>query len=290
MEFQKTIKKVVYFSGISLHVGDQAAISFHPAEPNTGVVFVRTDLDPRPSVHAKLENVTGVTRGTTIEENGVKVHTIEHVLAALMGCGIDNLIIEMNASEPPVGDGSALPFVEMIQAAGVQEQRVPKTYFDLLEPVWHEENGASIVALPYAGFRVSYILSYKDTKLKDQYMSLVIDQNSFKREIAPSRTFCFYNEVEYLMEQGLIKGGSLDNAVVVGKDAIFSKEKLRFPDECVRHKILDVMGDIFLLGSSLRAHLIAVKTGHSMNFQMTKRLYQLCRLSIEGKKEQTSKT
>ncbi|MDP3981570.1 MAG: UDP-3-O-acyl-N-acetylglucosamine deacetylase, partial [Chlamydiota bacterium] len=152
---------------------------------------------------------------------------------------------------------------------------VPKSYFQLKEPIWYEENGASIVALPYPELKISYVLSYKDTKLKDQYMSLVIDQETFKREIAPARTFCFYNEVEYLMEQGLIKGGSLDNAVVVGKDAIFSKEKLRYADECVRHKILDVMGDIYLLGHSLKANLIAVKTGHSMNFQMTKRLYEI---------------
>lgn len=261
------------YAGIALHTGDKARIAFHPAPGNYGIEFIRTDLPQHPRVKATLHNVTGVTRGTTIEENGVKVHTVEHVLAALMGFGIDNLIIEMDASEPPVGDGSSLPFVDMIRSAQVQDLKEPKPCFRLLRPVYYEEKDATLVALPYDGFKISYTLSYKNTHVKDQFFALEINEKSFIDEIAPCRTFCFYEEVAYLMDQGLIKGGSLDNAVVVGRDAIFSKERLRFRDECVRHKILDLMGDLYLLGRPLRAHLIAIKSGHAVNFQLAKRLY-----------------
>jgi UDP-3-O-acyl N-acetylglucosamine deacetylase len=269
---QRTIKKKISYAGIALHTGNKAKISFQPAPADYGVEFVRADLPNRPRVKASLHNVTGVTRGTTIEQNGVKVHTVEHVLAALMGCGIDNLIIEMDASEPPVGDGSSLPFVEMITEAGIEEQAPSKQCLRLGRPVYYDEKDVSLVAIPYDGFKVSFMLSYKDTLLKDQFYTLDINEKSFIDEIAPCRTFCFYHEVEYLMQQGLIKGGSLDNAVVVGKDAIFSKERLRFPDECVRHKILDLMGDLYLLGKPVKAHIIAIKAGHAMNFQFAKRL------------------
>jgi UDP-3-O-acyl N-acetylglucosamine deacetylase len=269
---QRTIKKKSSYSSIALHTGENAKISFLPAPADYGIEFVRLDLPHKPRVKAALANVTGVTRGTTIEQNGVKVHTVEHVLAALMGYGIDNLIIEMDASEPPVGDGSSLPFVEMIQTSGIEEQPHPKQCFRLLKPVYYEENDVSLVAIPYSGFKISFTLSYKDTQIKDQFYSLDITEKSFVEQIAPCRTFCFYDEVAYLMEKGLIKGGSLDNAVVVGKDAIFSKERLRFPDECVRHKILDLMGDLYLLGRPLLAHVMAIKSGHGMNFQFAKRL------------------
>ncbi|MBI1871076.1 MAG: UDP-3-O-[3-hydroxymyristoyl] N-acetylglucosamine deacetylase [Chlamydiae bacterium] len=269
---QKTIKKKVSYSGIALHTGNKTRVSFLPAPHNYGIEFVRIDLANRPVVKAKLENVTGVTRGTTIEENGVKVHTVEHVLAALMGCGIDNLIIEMEANEPPVADGSSLAFVEMIKEAGIQEQSSPKKSLKLMRPIYYEEGGASLVALPYEGCRISFTLSYKDTRIKDQYYTVEVNEENFIKEIAPCRTFCFYHEVEYLMKEGLIKGGSLDNAVVVGRDAIFSKEKLRFPDECVRHKILDIIGDLYLLGKPFKAHVIAIKSGHAMNFEFAKRL------------------
>ena len=272
IKYQRTIKKKTSYAGIALHTGNKTKISFQPAPPDHGVEFVRADLSHRPSVKASLHNVTGVTRGTTIEKNGVKVHTVEHVLAALMGYGIDNLIIEMDASEPPVGDGSSLPFVEMIKDAEIQEQSQPKQCLRLSRPVFYEEKDVSLVAIPYNGFKISFTLSYKESLLKDQFYTLDINEKSFIDEIAPCRTFCFYHEVEYLMQQGLIKGGSLDNAVVVGRDAIFSKEKLRFQDECVRHKILDLMGDLYLLGSPLKAHILAIKSGHAMNFQFAKRL------------------
>lgn len=274
IEYQRTLKKRVSYSGIALHTGDKTKISFLPAPPNYGIEFVRTDLPKKPIVKASLKNVTGVTRGTTIEQDGAKVHTVEHVLATLMGFGIDDLIIEMDASEPPVGDGSSLPFVEMVRAAGLQNQPSPRQYYRLTRPVYYEEDDATLIALPYDGFKISFTLSYKDTQLKDQFYSLNINEKNFIEQIASCRTFCFYHEVAYLMEKGLIKGGSLDNAVVVGRDAIFSKEKLRFSEECVRHKILDVMGDLYLLCKPIKAHIIAIKSGHSMNFQLAKRILE----------------
>ncbi|MBI1882629.1 MAG: UDP-3-O-[3-hydroxymyristoyl] N-acetylglucosamine deacetylase [Chlamydiae bacterium] len=272
MPFQKTISKKVSYSGIALHTGNKTRITFLPAPPNTGIEFVRMDLPERPVVKARLSNVTGVTRGTTIEEKGVKVHTVEHVLAALMGCGIDNLLIEMEANEPPVGDGSSLAFVEMIRSSGIEEQASLKTCLRLSRPVYYEEGDASLVAIPSESCRISFTLSYKDSKIKDQFYTVEVNEENFISQIAPCRTFCFYHEVEYLMKQGLIKGGSLDNAVVVGKDAIFSKESLRFPDECVRHKVLDLMGDLYLLGKPFKAHVMAIKSGHAMNFEFAKRL------------------
>lgn len=278
---QRTIKKKVHYAGVALHTGNNTRITFLPAPPDYGIEFIRTDLSHKPTVRASLDNVTGLTRGTTIEYKGAKVHTVEHVLSALMGLGVDNLIIEMDASEPPVADGSALAFVEMIQSAGIEEQERPKKYFKVPKAVYYEEQDVSLVAIPYDGFKISYMLSYKETRLKDQFFTLDVNETSFISEIAPCRTFCFYHEVEYLMEQGLIKGGSLDNAVVIGKDAIFSKEKLRFADECVRHKILDLIGDLSLLGRPLRAHVVAIKAGHAMNFQFAKKLAEL--MDAEGR-------
>ncbi len=275
---QRTIKKRASYAGIALHTGNKAKITFLPAPVDYGIEFVRTDLPNRPAVKASLKHVVGLTRGTTIESQGVKIYTVEHVLAALMGLGIENLIIEMDANEPPVGDGSSLPFVEMIQGAGIEDLAAPKQYYRLLKPVYYEEKDVTLVAIPYDGFKISFSLSYKETMLKDQFYTLDIDEKSFISQISPCRTFCFYHEVEYLMDQGLIKGGSLDNAVVVGKDAIFSKEKLRFPDECVRHKILDLMGDLYLLGHPLKAHILAIKSGHAMNYQLTKRVLEAVRL------------
>lgn len=269
---QRTLKKAVSFEGIALHTGDKAKITFRPAPQDSGVSFLRRDLEGAPSIPAHLSHVISVARGTTIGNGRVKVHTVEHVLASLMGFGIDNLVIEMDASEPPLGDGSALPFVEMIKAAGIEELPAPKKIFQLEEPIFLEEENVNLIALPCDVFRVSFVLSYKNTILKDQYHSFTIDPKTFEKEIAPSRTFGFYEEVEDLMKRGLIKGGSLDNAVVIVKDAILCKEKLRFEDEFVRHKILDIIGDLFLIGKFIKAHVIAVKSGHEMNIELAKQI------------------
>lgn len=286
MENQRTIDKEVSFSGIALHTGNEAVIVFKPSGPDTGVRFVRTDLPDKPVVHAHVKNIADVVRGTNIKEGGVKIHTVEHLLAALLGLGIDNVVVEMNASEPPVGDGSAMQFLEIIRSAGVKEQDSPRKVCYLRETIWVKDNGSMIVALPSDKLTVSCTIAFDHEEVRAQYITLPINGEVFEKEIAPARTFCFYHEVEQLMDQGLIKGGSLDNAVVIGNDAIFSKEQLRFKDEFVRHKILDFMGDISLIGRRLNAHIIAIKPGHNLNIKLAKILYE----TIIKKEEEMEKS
>ncbi|MDX9703553.1 MAG: UDP-3-O-acyl-N-acetylglucosamine deacetylase [Candidatus Auribacterota bacterium] len=273
MRSQKTIRKKATLSGIGVHTGNTVELVIHPAEINTGIRFVRSDLPDKPEVKADINNVVGFTRGTTIAENGAKVHTVEHILAAINAFGITNAILQLNSNEPPVDDGSSLTFVQVLQEAGIEEQDAVIDVFQPQEPIYVRDNDIILVVLPYDGFRISYTVSFTHPSLKAQYLSLDITRDSFISEIAPSRTFCFYREVEALMDQGLIKGGSLDNAVVIGDNAIFSKEKLRFHNEFVRHKILDLIGDTYLLGVPLSAHIIAVKSGHATNLKLTKALY-----------------
>ena len=272
MERQRTIAGEARYFGIGVHTGSKTTITFKPAPPNTGIRFVRVDLPGRPSIAAAVEHVVGVERGTVLGVDGVRIHTVEHVLAAFLGLGIDNLIVEMDASEPPVGDGSAIPFVRMIKSVGVVEQDGSRESIELSRPIWAMKNGANIVVIPRGPFRISCTVSFPAEGFHDQFLSLTIDEDTFEKEIAPCRTFCFYHEVEELMNKGLIKGGSLDNAVVIGDGAIFSKERLRFRDEFVRHKILDLMGDLYLLGNRIRGHVIAIRSGHDLNVKLVKQL------------------
>ncbi|MCD6460777.1 UDP-3-O-[3-hydroxymyristoyl] N-acetylglucosamine deacetylase [bacterium] len=274
MRQQRTFKKKAGISGIGVHTGNRVELVFTPAPPNCGIKFIRVDLPGKPEVRADINNVISYQRGTTIGENGADVHTVEHVLAALSGFGITNAIIEINSNEPPVDDGSSLSFINLIKQAGVIDQPEKIDVFKPQEPIYVRENEVILVVLPYDGFKISYTVSFSHPKLKDQYLSLDITQDSFLNEIACSRTFCFYSDVAALMDQGLIKGGSLDNAVVIGDDAIFSKEKLRFHNEFVRHKILDLIGDTYLLGLPLKCHIIAIKSGHAANLKLTRKLYQ----------------
>lgn len=285
MEYQKTIAKEVSFSGIALHTGEEASIVFKPASPNTGIKFIRTDLPGNPQIDAHIRNIVDVVRGTNIGNGDVKIYTVEHLLATFLGLGIDNAIIQMNASEPPVGDGSGLPFVDMIKSAGITVQDVPKRICRLKQPIWVGDNGSYIIALPSDRLLVSCTISFDHPEVKAQYITLEINEEVFQKEIAPARTFCFYHEVEELMDQGLIRGGSLDNAVVIGDDAIFSKEQLRFKDEFVRHKILDLLGDISLVGRAIRAHIICIRPGHNINIKLAKRLYE----SVIKKEEDASR-
>jgi UDP-3-O-[3-hydroxymyristoyl] N-acetylglucosamine deacetylase/3-hydroxyacyl-[acyl-carrier-protein] dehydratase len=273
MDNQKTIAKEVNFSGIALHTGNEASIIFKPAPVNTGVKFIRTDLPERPVIHAHVNNVSNVVRGTNIKEGDAKIHTVEHLLAAVAGLGIDNLIVEMNANEPPVGDGSSLQFVEVLKSAGVTLQDVPKKICYLKEPILISDSGSMIAAFPSEKLTISCTIAFDHPEVKAQYLTITIDEGVFEKELASARTFCFYHEVEALMDQGLIKGGSLDNAVVIGDEAIFSKEQLRFKDEFVRHKILDLIGDLSLMGRSLKANIIAIKPGHSLNIKLAKKIF-----------------
>lgn len=273
MEKQKTIKTPVQYSGIGLHTGSQTIMTFKPAEPNTGVRFVRVDVNPPVEVKVDVEHVVDTVRGTTLGINEIRVHTVEHVLAALAGLGIDNLIIELDANEPPVGDGSAVPFVDILNKAGVVEQDVPRRFFTVQEPVWLTlDNGTQLVVLPDKDFRITYTVDYNHPFLKSQYGTFAIFDGVFEREIAPARTFCFDSEVDMLKGQGLIRGGSKDNAVVISEKGILNDEALRFENEFVRHKILDLIGDLYLLGQPIKGHLVAVKSGHTSNVALVRKL------------------
>lgn len=287
---QRTIKNSVRYSGIGLHTGNQTTLEFKPALPDTGIRFVRTDLNPPVEIKADVDHVVDTVRGTTIGTDNVIVHTVEHVLAAVAGLGIDNLIIELNANEPPVGDGSSIPFVETLRQAVVIDQDVPKKYFSVDEPIWVTCGGGTyLVILPDKDFRISYTVDYNHPILKSQYETFNFSDGVFEREIASARTFCFLHEVEMLQKQGLIKGGSLDNAVVIGDDTILN-DQLRYPTEFVRHKILDLVGDLYLLGQPVKGHLVAVKSGHSANVAFVKRLRQYATERANGKSVSTPQT
>jgi UDP-3-O-[3-hydroxymyristoyl] N-acetylglucosamine deacetylase/3-hydroxyacyl-[acyl-carrier-protein] dehydratase len=267
---QHTLAKSVSISGGSLHTGESVTLTLHPAPVGHGRKFKRKDLPDEPVIDARIEHVKTVERSTTIAEGGVKVHTVEHVLSALAGMGVDNVLIEMDANEPPIGDGSARPYVELILRAGLVDQKEPRRFFEIGEPLSLETRGGSVmVVVPDAGFRISCTHVGPDGRFT-QFYTTEITPELYEREIAPARTFVFYEDVKPLMEKGLIKGGSLENAVVVRGDSVLSKEPLRFSDEFVRHKILDIVGDLALFGRSIRGHVIAVKPGHGPNTDLAR--------------------
>src|SRR3954469_17014069 len=271
-ELQQTVGKTAAFTGIALHTGEKVTLRLHPAPVDHGIKFKRKDLQDEPTIDAKIENLKTVERATTLGEGSVRVHTVEHVLASLSAMGIDNAIVEMNANEPPIGDGSAAPYVQLIKNAGSAALEAPRRYFEPREPLHVEtKSGSLLVVLPDDKFRVSCTQAGPNGRFT-QFMSTEITPAIFEREIAPARTFVFYEDVEQLMDKNLIKGGSLENAIVIRGDAVLSKEPMRFSDEFVRHKILDVVGDLALFGRRLRAHVIAVKPGHGPNTELARAL------------------
>ncbi|OGR51121.1 MAG: UDP-3-O-[3-hydroxymyristoyl] N-acetylglucosamine deacetylase [Elusimicrobia bacterium RIFCSPLOWO2_02_FULL_39_32] len=277
---QKTIKKEASFAGIGLHTGNSSSLKFIPAPVNTGVIFIRKDLPGKPNIPATIDHVVGVVRGTTLGINGAQIHTVEHICSALLGLGIDNLLIEVDANEPPVADGSAKPFVEVLLSSGLLEQDQPKKILELIEPVIYKANETEIRIEPARNFSIHCQLIFNHPLIGKQEKFFQIDTETYIREIAPARTFCFDYEVEALKRKGLARGGSLDNAVVVGLDRIYNKEKkLRFEDEFVRHKILDFMGDFFLLGKTVLGKIDAIKVGHGHNINFVKELTKVGELA-----------
>jgi UDP-3-O-[3-hydroxymyristoyl] N-acetylglucosamine deacetylase len=270
---QRTLVRPVSFSGIGIHTGKMVSMRFLPAAEHTGIKFKRTDLPSLPEIPATVEYVVDTSRSTILGLADVRVHTVEHVLAALRAFEIDNLCIEIDNLEPPVGNGSSDVFVEMIEEGAILEQKASLPIASLAEPVYYSEKDIHIVALPSPEYRISYTLSYPEHPLlKAQFHSLALTPESFKKEIAPCRTFSLYKEISYLIDKGLIKGGSLDNAVVIHDEAAFSKGGLFFPDEMVRHKILDLIGDLSLVGFPFLAHIIAIRSGHTSNWQFSKQI------------------
>ncbi|KRP37313.1 MAG: UDP-3-O-[3-hydroxymyristoyl] N-acetylglucosamine deacetylase [Opitutaceae bacterium BACL24 MAG-120322-bin51] len=281
---QRTILREVSISGKSLHTGEEVQLTLKPAAVGHGIVFQRMDLFGKPELKPLVEFVTDLVRSTTIADGHAKVNTVEHVLSALSGCGVDNVLVEMDASEPPILDGSAKHFVNLIQQAEPVEQDAEREYFVLDEPISVTRGASSIIALPHDGFRVT-CTSTDDRGIHTQHLSLDIDPESYVAQIAPARTFTIYEDIEELLKLGKIKGGSLDSAIVIKGDKILSKEPLRFKEEFVRHKILDIVGDIVLVGMPIKAHFIAVRPGHALNAELSKVLRQKMLEKIKGAKK-----
>lgn len=301
IEQQKTISKPVSMSGIGLHTGTQCTMTFKPAPDNYGVRFVRVDLGGNPEIPANVDYVVDISRGTTLGLGDARVYTVEHVLSAVYGLKIDNLIIELNGIEPPVGDGSAMPYVEKLLEAGIVEQDTPKDYLVIDKTVMYhdEENKIDIVALPLDDYRITIMVDYENPALGSQHTGLFDLEKEYVTEFAPARTFCFLSEVESLADQGLIKGGNIDNAVVIVDHEInnddltrlktklrlnhdltvingfLDNNQLRFKNEPVRHKLLDMIGDLALIGVPIKAQILAARPGHKANVEFAKKIRQL---------------
>jgi len=302
IELQRTIVNPVSLSGIGLHTGTECTMTFKPAPINSGIKFVRVDLGGNPEIPAIADNVVDVSRGTTIGIGEAKVHTVEHVLAAIAGLQIDNIFVELDGIEPPVIDGSSLPYVKALQQAGIVEQDAPKDYLIIEETVAYsdESRQVDIVALPLDKYRLTVMVDYQNPALGSQHTGLFDMDKEFVNEFASARTFCFLSEVEALADQGLIKGGDLDNAVVIvdhkldqdqldelgkriglknnfvlGDDGILNNKKLRFRNEPVRHKLLDLIGDLALIGVPIKAQILAARPGHKANVEFAKQIRKL---------------
>ncbi len=270
----KTIAKEVSIKGIGLHTGCDVEIKLKPAEVGTGIQFQRTDLELKPIIKANIDNVcydSPLTRCTTIGSKNHVVHTIEHLMSALAGLGITNLHVDINANEMPGCDGSAKDFLDIIKQAGIREQELFANPFKVTESVGVFNNGSSIYITPADQLIISYVLDYDHPMLHSQFVELVIDQENYEKQIAPSRTFCLEREAIELQKNGLGKGANYRNTLVVGEKDVL-ENKLRFMDEFARHKILDIIGDLYLLGSPLKGHIFAVKSGHDLNTQLLKKI------------------
>ncbi len=269
VQHQQTIGHPVSFSGIGLHSGNRVNMTFLPASANSGIRFRRVDLADKPEIEARVENVTENNRSTTIARGNVKIQTIEHVLAAFAGYAIDNAVVELDSNEPPIGDGSSREFCRMIQEAGISPQSERREPYKPTQPVELLMGETEMALFPDDGFKITCTSSDKHGRFT-QFFSIELTPKTWENEISNARTFCFFEEIEYLIKNGLIRGGSLENAVVIRDDAVLTTEPLRYPEEFVRHKILDIIGDLSLLGRPLQGHLIAVKPSHAANCEMAR--------------------
>jgi UDP-3-O-[3-hydroxymyristoyl] N-acetylglucosamine deacetylase/3-hydroxyacyl-[acyl-carrier-protein] dehydratase len=271
---QTTVAHAQTVKGHALHTGNDVTLTVKPAAAGTGFIFKRTDLADEPTVAAHIDHVKQVERATTLGEGSVKIHTVEHLLSALRGFGIDNALIELNANEPPIGDGSGRIFAELLERAGKAELDAPLSEYELTEPVRVTgRDGGYIIAWPSDRFEISCTNANHLGK-HTQFRTWNPETGNYAKDIAQARTFVFYEEVQPLMEKGLIKGGSLENAVVIRGDAILSREPLRYEDEFVRHKILDIIGDLSLFPVRLKAHIYAVKPSHALNVELAREIYK----------------
>jgi UDP-3-O-[3-hydroxymyristoyl] N-acetylglucosamine deacetylase/3-hydroxyacyl-[acyl-carrier-protein] dehydratase len=268
---QQTLNRPASCSGVGLHGGGRVNMTILPALPNTGIRFRRVDLEGKPEIEARVEHVVENNRSTTLAKGNTRVHTVEHILATFAGYGIDNAVIELDANEPPIGDGSAREYCKLVQTAGIVAQDERRDTYTVTAPIELTMGETMMTLLPDESFRITCTSSDKQGRFT-QFQSLELSPKVWERELSDARTFCFYEEIEYLINHGLIKGGSLENAVVIRDDAVLTTEPLRFTDEFVRHKMLDIVGDLSLLGRPVRGHLIAVKPGHAANCELVRRI------------------
>ena len=269
---QSTIKRALTISGIGLHTGRLITMTLRPAEADNGIIFHRIDGERRVSIPAISTNVVDTRLATVIGKDGVSVSTIEHLMAALSACGVDNLHIDIDGPEVPVMDGSAAPFVALLQETGNQTQEKRRKYLAIRKPVTLVDGEKRVSIIPSRFFRITFDIAFDHPCIGLQHRAIKISGESFRKDIAPARTFGFLHEVEYLKANGLALGGSLDNAVVIGEDGILNPGGVRFEDECVRHKILDAVGDFSLLGYPVLGHVKAYKAGHDINHQMVEKI------------------
>jgi len=300
MSKQKTITKPVSIEGVGLHTGQKVKMTFRPAPENHGIIFERTDLEGHPVIEAKADYVSGTLRGTTLEKNGVQINTVEHVLAAVSGMDLDNIIIQLDASEPPIMDGSAMPFVEMIEQAGITEQNAEREVFVVKENISYidPDTGSEMILMPSDKFQVTCMVDF-GTKVLGTQNAYLKDLSEFKEQIAGARTFSFLHELEVLLKNGLIKGGDLNNAIVfvdkeispdtlellkkafgrediqVKPNGILNNLALRWPNEAARHKLLDIIGDMTLVGTKIQGKIIASKPGHKINTAFAKKVRKI---------------
>ena len=272
--YQTTIKDPVRFKGIGLHSGEKVTLTIKPAPPDTGIIFIRTDLNPPMVIEAVSRNVLDTRFATTLGKDGVRISTVEHLLAAFFGLGIDNVIVEVDSSEIPIMDGSAAPFVYLLKNAGIVEQDKPRRFLFLNKPIKVIEDGRIIKIVPSKELKISYTIEFDHPLIRRQSLSLSYSPKVFEKEISPARTFAFLKDVEKLRREGYAKGGSLENALVVDDSRVLNPDGLRFEDEFVRHKILDFMGDLALLGSYVIGHVIVYKGGHALNLRLVERILE----------------
>ncbi len=300
--YQRTIKQAITLEGVGLHTGVKTTMTFKPAPVNHGIRFRRVDLPDQPEVPALVDYVVEVARGTTIQLGEAKVYTVEHVLAALVGLQIDNILIELNNIEPPICDGSAKPFVDILQRAEIEQQNALRDFLVIDQTVRYtdDKNGVEIVALPTDDYRLTVLIDYQNPALGSQHTGLFNLEKEFIDEFSSARTFCFLHEVEHLFERGLIQGGNLDNAIVIvdrdlprkevdriakklgiggaivmDKGRTLNNKKLHYKNEPARHKLLDLMGDLALIGAPIKAQILAARPGHASNVEFAKRIRKI---------------
>jgi len=273
---QRTLKNTIRATGVGLHSGDKVYLTLHPADINTGIRFRRVDLEEVVTIDATPENVGETMLSTTLVKDGIKVATIEHLLSALAGLGIDNALVDVTAAEVPIMDGSAGPFVFLLQSAGVEEQESPKQYIRIKKEIRVEDGDKWAAFVPFDGFKVTFTIDFDHPAFPDHLKTSTMDFSSttFVKEVSRARTFGFMKDIEFLRENNLALGGSLDNAIVVDDDKVLNEDGLRYADEFVKHKILDAIGDLYLLGHSLIGEFKGFKSGHALNNKLLHTLQQ----------------